>query len=335
MGGYLRRLSIYLLGLLLGLCLILLASSAVFRFVIADANTVKGLLRDSGAYQTFTSSIVDTLAKEQKGPDNSIPVNDPAIKKIINDAFNPEVLQENSEAFIDSLYVWLEDGSQTANIKIDFAKSRQSLINGLSKYGEARLSSLPDCPPNQPQSDIDVFRAKCLPAGANVEDIVSQFKKQLKNDQDFLANTDISSQDIGNDIGLTGVFDESSNVPNIYQKLKLSFLVLIGLITILSASIVWLTPEKRQAAKRLIKVFTGAGVSIIFLAASFKYLIPRTFDNDAFKANQVSDRVIVPLASEFVSAIGNMYLIFGSLALIISGCLGIFYWYKYLKSPGN
>ena len=333
MGNIFKKIGLYLLGLFLGFCLIISATTAAFRFTVGSPDTVKNLVEKSGAYQTLTDGVLDTLAKQNNTGTGSIPLKAPAIQKTIHRAFSPEILRNNSEGFIDGMYGWLGGETSTPNFTIDLTKSKQTLAKGIGDYAKKRLKSLPVCSPYMVPARVDVFTIKCLPAGTDINKLVARAENQLLNDKNFLPDTKITSQEISKDAGFSDVFSQDSPLPSAFQAVRTAFFVLIALVILLSAVVIWLTKDMRAGLKRLAKIYAKSGAAILLLALMLKFFAPKAFDNEAFKSNQVADKVAAPLAKQFVLAIGNVYLVFGLFVLILSGLIGIFYWYKYLRVP--
>ena len=84
--------------------------------VIGTPGPVKTVLRQSGLYESGVGAALDQAQKDQKNDTNenkdNIPVNQPQVRTIIEQAFPPSFLQTQTEQVIDHTYAWLNGMTQ-------------------------------------------------------------------------------------------------------------------------------------------------------------------------------------------------------------------------------
>src|SRR3954469_14297530 len=103
MEQFLRRSGLFIASALFAIMLLSTAGAAVTHFIFGDPNTIKSTVKKSGAYDHIVNAALDTAQQKAKeGKDEtSVPLQDPAIRSIATNALTPQILQTNTEAFLD------------------------------------------------------------------------------------------------------------------------------------------------------------------------------------------------------------------------------------------
>ena len=233
--------------------------------VIGTPGPVKTVLRQSGLYESGVGAALDQAQKDQKNDTNenkdNIPVNQPQVRTIIEQAFPPSFLQTQIEQVIDHTYAWLNGKDAQLAFSIDFTSAKAQLASGMGSYAEQRLNTLPVCTAvdtSLPANDIDPFTAACRPAGFDVHAASTKVQDNIQNG-DFLKDTKIDANSLKNDQGKS-LNDQLKAVPHAYQRAIMAMYTAGVLALGLAAVVIFLSVERRTGIRRvaIIAISTGA-----------------------------------------------------------------------------
>lgn len=244
------------------------ATTAVLALVAGNRSLVKQTIAESGAYQKFVPSIIES------NKDNStIPLSDPEVVLIINKAFPPETLKNKTEDIVDSIFNWLEGKESEVIFTVDFTENKNQLGDKLSEYAFTNLAFKDTCE-TQPEY-FDPFTSECRPYGYDIFKGETEFADQIKSTEGFLGQTVLTQASLpANKSGKT-IFEQYSNAPVIYKWLMRAPWIL-GVMTIISAvSFVGYLPNKRRGVARLGKTISATSVTLIVTPLIFSVIIPQ------------------------------------------------------------
>jgi len=294
----------------LAISLLATAGLASLYFTILQPEPTKEIIKDSGAYSSLSKTAITTVTN-QKNEVISIPLADPAIQNILGQVFTPELLQKNTEQFIDNGYMWLNGDTKTLPLVLDLEQSKQDFVAKTGDYIQTRLNSLPPCTTRaQIAANTDVFVSSCLPPGIDVAQQRAALEAQLSGNEKLPSVLGIDEAAAGKTETTQTVLDASSQLPMSYQRLKLSFFVFI--IASLALTITaWLLARGSASLSVLGKIYLRTGILLIVLGVVFVILLPHIANGVNLKTSQAADTVILPIIKSFISAIGKIYLIWG------------------------
>lgn len=322
----------YLSRLSLSFLIIVLVSLATFYLVIGSPSKIKSSLVESGVYSNLTSSILETVLKQTNVPKDSIPLDNPAVQRIADRTFSPQLWQNTTEQFVDGAFKWLNGDLKSPEFAINLAGSKKEFASGVGDFTINRLKSLPECSYGQIQVDFNVFTARCLPPGTNLAALKKQINKEIVADKNFLPDTKLKAEDLGQDNSFAQAFDQASQVPKYYQMI-MPALALIGLVCIiLGVAVVKLAENTQKGIKTLAWLLGRVALAVAILGLVLRFLLPKSFDNPAFRSNPMAEKVISPIAEELTRSISTTYFIFSSVLFVLCASLGGWYWLKYVKN---
>ncbi|HSX16732.1 MAG TPA: hypothetical protein VLH86_01365 [Patescibacteria group bacterium] len=255
---------------LVGLCATLLAPILLtlglvwsLHQVVGTPAPIEAALKQSGIYETGVGAALDQAQKDQSNDStnkDSVPVNKPEVRAIIEQTFPPAFLQTQVEHALGSIYDWLNGKQPKLAFTVDLADSKTRLADGVGTYVDQHLKSLPVCTAaNMPSNmnDVDAFNATCVPPGYNIADASAKAKAQILNG-DFLKDAKFDADTTKNDQGKT-LSEQLKNVPRVYQRAKTTLYLAIVSAIVLAAAVVFLSSKWRSGVKRvaIIAISTG------------------------------------------------------------------------------
>jgi hypothetical protein len=339
MEQFLRRGGLAIASTLLGILLLSTAGAAVTHFVLADPTKVKQIISTSGAYDHIVGAALDQAQKKNQTEQNdTVPLNDPAIRSTATQALTPEVLKTNTEQFIDGSYHWLDGSVSKPDFRLDLTGPKQTFINGVGEYAENKAVGLPACTladlralqSQQAAGSFDVFNATCLPPGVTPAQAGAIARADIAK-QDFLKDPVITA-DTFTQNGQQNPFDKAADAPHAFQSAKNLFWVFAALDILLSAAIVFLHPSRRGGLKRVAINLVVAGVLTVILAGTIRYILDHISGTKDATTGALANQVLIPLLKELGGAVGTVYLVFGIVYLALAGGLLLIRQYI-LKEP--
>lgn len=287
----LRRMALATLGTIMLFALLGAAWSHVTKATLGNRDAVKRWLNESQFYDRVATSVLEQASKGHAESDKqSIPVDDPNVRQIVNTAFSPDFLQRSIESVLDGTYNWLEGNSDKPEFRVDLADAKQRLADGLGNYAVSRAASLPACTAAQSaqlsQEGFDALNAPCLPPGVNPQTAAADLRNQIITSEDFLGETSFSGDDLkvtsnGREVSIDQAA-EFKRLQSAYQAGLLAPL-LLGLTAVAAAVvIVFLSSSKKSGLIRagLISLTAGLLLAISWgvLASGSNWLSKRAAD---------------------------------------------------------
>jgi hypothetical protein len=332
-GKWLKKIGAGASAYMLAVVLLAASSAAVFYFVIASPDRVKGILNDSGAYGQFTNAFVGETSKSTSKDTSPVPFKNPTVQKAIKDAFSPEIIRVNTEKFIDGTYAWLDGETMQAEFTLDLAKNKTMLAESIGKLAQKRAAKLPACGFDGIPDNAQAFEIECLPPGITPKQIGDKTAKDLRSDKNFLPDTKITPDNIFGKDTQNNPFNQQS-IPNQFQLAKNLLWLFLGLAVLLSVPAVFLSETRRKGMKRVARSLLVVGILTILSPLSFNLFSSQLAGSDIF-SGAISKNVILPLTQEFISAISTVYYVFGFVCILIGGA-GLVFAYKYKSNdPGD
>ncbi len=242
-----------------------LAWSSALSLTVRDKDTVKNWLEESGIYGQITDTVIndaETVSVESLSVNtDQLPTE---VKEAVNNAFNPAMLKDSTEKFVDGVYAWLEGSTDSPQVEVDISNAKNQLVEDLGSYATSRASSLPECTPLELQavSRFDGINATCLPPGVTPEQVGQDTKEQLLNSASFLPDTKLSGEDIGGSNGQL----LPEKLKSTYQTSKWLVPTFIVLVLISSVGVVFTSSTKRKGLGRGSAIYLISGIAVGFSA---------------------------------------------------------------------
>lgn len=311
--------SLYLVGLIW-----FAAASLFVLFAVFNPDTIKSTLEQNNAYEKIVPAALEETRKNYKPTDGSqIPLENPESEQAIQKAFPASDLQNKSETIIDSVFAWLEGKTATPQFRLDFTNNKQVLATELGAYAEQRAAGLPPCTLQDLEAarNSDVFSIKCLPPGISPAQAGREAAQRVANDETFLKNTVITSEDFkSSDNDLSDAQVSFEPVRELYQNKTLLSWAVPTLIILLVVVGLYLAPDRQRAIKRLARLMIVSAISLGIIAAILSFLGRRFVSSIA--PDKVSGDIAMPLISDLLGQASLVYLWFAIISLALS--IGLF-----------
>jgi hypothetical protein len=313
--GWLRKIAAGALAYILALVLFAVSSAAVFHFTIANPEKVKGIISDSGLYDSFVDTSLSELAKNPEDSDSTIPLENPNVQRAVKKAFPPEVLRSNTEEFIDGTYDWLHGNTEQADFTLDFTESKNTLAREVGNYAQRRAAKLPPCGFRNIPDKIEAFGLKCLPPGVNAKQIGTSTTRDLRSDKNFLPDPKITPHNLAGESEEGNPFNQQE-LPARFQLMDELLWVLIGISVIMSAVVFFVSKDKLRGIKRISKSFLIVGIFVAITPLLLNFIANRVSNSDLLN-NDISGNLVLPVMREFISAVAPVYYILGVIYISI------------------
>jgi hypothetical protein len=257
-----RRLAISFFTLFLFLFLVMTTIVTTAR-----PQKLKTWLDKSGIFQTAPDSILSNLAKDQDEEDKKSSQNsddftfsNPGVQAAFKKTITKEFLQSSSNTIIDSTSRWLDGKTTKPDFSIDIASKKHLFADELTTYAKDRYLKLPVC--TQPPTTTDPLTINCQSPSFNIDQEVATFKSKIVDSKEFLpkptltADTQVKSDDNKEE----PVLHYNTDIPQAYQKARLTPVILAVIIVALGVTIIYASDTKLAGLKRI-------GISFITVGA--------------------------------------------------------------------
>lgn len=279
----LRKIALFVFSLLLFIALPLHTLAWTTKQSLMDRAVMLNWLKEGKVYDNIADTAAqlaeDSLTKkdesqtiegENQDGGGRMP-NSATLIKAAKIALPPNVLQENVEAVINSMYDWLEGKTNTIVLNLDLSAEKKAFIDALGNEAITRAASLPTCTAEQ-VGDFDPLSSDCIPSGTNVAAQAEKIKSELASSKDFLADTNITSADltVGEEGSKKLISDEFNALPKNFKNAQSSALAMTISLVILGILIFFLGKTRRSGLKINAWLFGLAGAWALLLGLVFK-----------------------------------------------------------------
>lgn len=270
---FLRRSLVWLAILLLPLILVALASSFALVRSFGSPEPIKASLQETGIYGSAVDTFLSATDNPNEESQDTLSVDNPVVREAFKRAFPPQLVQDSSEKFIDSVFAWLEGETVLPDFRIDLRQAKATFVERVAAGAEARAAKLPVCSDGQTTFQ-DPFRATCLPPGVPASAAGDEIRRELAGgEEQFLKDPILTAGSIKSEDGEPAF--SNSSLPETYQTLKDVPLILALAALVLLLAVVFLSDSRRQGLKRAGVVLLVVGVIIII----FSWLTTRVVNN--------------------------------------------------------
>ena len=249
-----RKFIAVLLLLILKTGLLLLPILFAVVIMFGSPDKIKNSLEQSGIYDIAVNSVFDSFtnrAKENEELSDSLPLDDPEIRNIVNSVVTPEFIRESVNSSVDSIYVWLNGKSTVPELSIDLTQSKQTLIQKIADYAVERVEKLPECTMKEnlalDEQNIDPFSLACRPP-IDLNATKQQFIEEINKNEELSKNLVISADSKES----RELFQEQLRpVQRVFQLSKSIPVVLTLICALLAVAIIFISDTKTKGLKRV------------------------------------------------------------------------------------
>lgn len=310
----LKKLIHFICSTLLRFLVYATASTTVLFLIGGSSGYLKEAIEASGAYQRFVPSIIESN-KENKDA-SSIPLSDPKIVAIINNAFPPSDLKSKSNDIIDNVFAWLRGEKSGVTFTVDFTANKSQLGDKLSEYAFTKLAFKDECK-IQP-AEFDPFTSECRPSNFDIFEGQEDFAQQIKSTEGFLGNTVLTEKNLPKNKAGKNIFEQYSYAPKLYHWLQKAPYILGALTIVASFGYVWSDSNKRKGFARLSKGIIGNSLTLIITPIIFGFIVPwvskgYTTDLAGSSAEVLLNDIVNSVSREF----DKLIIWFGAILLLV------------------
>lgn len=287
--GWVRRIFLYLLTVILFVCLIGAALTTSLKIGVTHPSKIESWLSQSNVYPNIEAAIVNqaqtSVANNSPG---GISISQTTIQQSVASAFPQASLQQDVQTFINSNYAWLKGSTSTPTFKIDLTHAKAAFANKVATISvTAHLASLPPCSAAQTLQlqSANPLLLSCRPAGVSPQIEITQVSQQIASSSDFLSNPVITASTLPSSVTNTGkpYYVQFSKLPKLYKAVQV-LPYAFGVLTILCLLIiVFSARSKRSAIKRIAVTLFVSGLLLIGIKISldtaFTKLQHKIFNN--------------------------------------------------------
>lgn len=261
-------LTVVLFGSLLGI-----ANSLNLNQTLGKPDKVKQLLSDSGVYDHVVSAALNHAQEEalKQGEDTTVALNSTVVMQAANQAFPSQLLERNTDTFIDANYAWLSGKTTQPEFSIDLSDARAQFIALTTEYVTNRLAKLPVCSAEQLariQLPVDPLLVTCLPTGLDPQTEGQRIGQHISN-SDFLSKPVITANSFGRDEQSQDkpYYERYDRAPDAYKFAQKAPLILAVVALVSALLMLLVAPTHRRGLRRVGFVLLVAGL----LLAGYKF----------------------------------------------------------------
>ncbi|HJQ09210.1 MAG TPA: hypothetical protein VJ836_07045 [Candidatus Saccharimonadales bacterium] len=238
--------------------------------VLGTPHAIKNAARQSELYSSIVTDALKEAQKKQPAQlsdtgGEEIPLSNPEVQRILNQALPPSYIQSQTEQIVDAAYAWLQGVTPTLSFTINVAEAKARLADGLGSYAQQHLASLPVCTAaTMPQGEVDIFNATCVPPGFDISAAAAQARQQIL-DGEFIKDTTITAADIKNNEGKT-LDQQLQAAPRAYDNVRGGIYILGIVAVLLSVAVIFLCSHWRRGLHALSIVYISVGAISTVLA---------------------------------------------------------------------
>lgn len=318
----LRRFGLFVTGIIFRTMLLLVVAATATVVIAGSSSHLKGALIATKAYERFVPSILEANSAQSQSA-QSIPLDDPNIKSIVNTAFPPEDLQKNAELVIDSIYSWLNGKTVTPAFRVDLTENKEKLATDLGNHAVYRLSQQPVCTVLPAQ--INPFTANCQPDGFNAVIQAEPLIEQIAQSPGLLPKTVFTAEDLPKVKSGKVITERYNYAPRLFKLLQWSPWI-FGFILLLSGgAIVLLNRNKRIGLYRTGFEILSNGLLFMASPIIFGYAVPAISKNiDLPQSSGAGVQGILNDVTRYYTGYFDNFFINAGIYFALAGLLAIF-----------
>ncbi|OGL24805.1 hypothetical protein A2884_02455 [Candidatus Saccharibacteria bacterium RIFCSPHIGHO2_01_FULL_48_12] len=302
--------------------LLVVAANAAFVKVATNPVTLKTIIAKSEIYDSVVTGLLDE-AGEITNAGDQVSLGNDIVRQAAQKTFTADFIKQNTEAVIDSLYVWLNGETPLPDFQIDLTQAKANFASHVADGLQTKLASLPACTSssNSSQALDDPLKATCLPPGFDPAAEAATIEQNMLSGTGFLDHPVLTADTFKKDNDQTSFFEDIKQIPEIYQKLEILPYVTAAIALLLGLGVIFLSSSRRTGVRRAGIVLAIAGVLLLITAATSSNWINSALNSPSATNTVLEDKlriIAAELLKETVSiywVIGGIYTALGALAI--------------------
>lgn len=308
----------FLTASLLKLSLSVLIISSTVLYLVGNPVMLKSSLKDANVYQDIVPAVFETIENDlnpnqlatDKQNDNVFA--DSAVREIVRNSVEPNVLQTQVDGAIDALSSWLYGDVESLQFVMNFEPIKETLTRNLTTYAVSRTESLPACNATDLNSAVseDVLSLQCRPEGVSVAEAEQKIRSELA-DIDFIVTEQTFQKN-----GDSPLESNLSELKKTFSLLKMTVLVSL-VVTALSIGAYLLAHRPlKQALYGLGKSLLGSGVMVLIPAGLALFIAPKILERVSVGQKALVE-VGLSFASEYAAKVCIILLFWGGILSVV------------------
>ncbi len=276
--NFFKKLGCGICSLVLKLSLLIFALTFALVGVLGAPDHLKRALNESGTYDNVVKVALDATTNDLAKQPQQIDLNTPEVKQAAIEAFPADTIASWSEQFIDGIYGWMDGSTKEPEFRIDTSAQQDVFAQNIANLAVQKAESLRPCSRQESlelsRQEIDLFDLPCRPPidlSGERERLTAQIKD---NNNIFGSDNVINAKDITANTEGQDQF-KASPIPTAFQWSKRLPVIAAGVMAISSATLVWLSSDKRRGFKKVGLSSLGAAIFLLVTVALFGSLFNR------------------------------------------------------------
>jgi hypothetical protein len=281
---FIRRVLYHSTGALHKLALLLLPLVFAVAVLASSPKYIEHALKQSRVYDQVVATVIDNSQKESDSKDTQQILADPGIKAAAQKSFTPSLLQSSAENVINGVFAWMQGKTAEPQFRIDLTNAKAELSKNVAAYAEKRANSLPTCTIQQLRQlnpNIDLLQIPCLPPGANVSALASQYSQKFLSDGDFLKDPVITNETIAKNNDGKPLSEQLSAVPKAYSALMIAKWALLALALLLTALLIFARRNRKAGLLHVAWTFIGVATFLLIVLTIYWFVFAHAHSNQA------------------------------------------------------
>ncbi len=308
----------FLTASLLKLSLSALIMSSTVLYLVGNPVLLKTSLKEANVYQDIVPAVFETIETDlntnqlSPGQQKDTMFADPAVREVVRNSVEPNVLQTQVDGAIDAFSGWLYGDLETLNFVMNFNPIKETLTRNLSNYAVTRTESLPVCSATniKAAANYDVLSLQCRPEGITASDAEQKIRSELA-DIDFMVTEQTFQKD-----GDQPLASNLSELKNAFSLLKMIVLVSL-VVTALSIGAYLLAHRPfKQALYGLGKSLLGSGLMVLVPAGLAILIVPKILSRVSDGQKALAE-VGLSFASEYATKVCLVLLFWGGILSVV------------------
>ncbi len=320
-----KSLVVFLVSVLYSALLTLMAASFVVRFTLANPDTLKSWISNSGTYEKVTSEFASRARFESNSAGGAIQITTSDIASAAQTAFPSSQIKRDAETVIDAFYKWFRGESSNPEYRVDFSQQKLVFANELGITLQTKVDNLPECDATTRSArSFDPFSADCRPAELDSGLVAQAFAESIAESNDFLPQTVFTGDDIRVKNGETSQRIGSAWpwVGRVFSWINLAPFILLGVVMVSGLILVLVSSTRRRGIRRLAVCLIICGVGLVLSGLFAAEILPRL--NISWSAARFSqgpnfgNDIVRPIVEEAVGSWGRVLLIIGGIYVLLA-----------------
>ena len=276
-----------------------LTIAAVVSFVVTDRQTLLTSFEEADVYEQLVPVLIEETIKDQQDSDlldgeETIPFDDPEIRRIIEETISGSVVRNSFTTIINGTFDWLDGTTQELFFEVDLTAVRDSLVRSIAAHIADEVAARPECTSAIEAQYDDVFDISCRPPGFSPESINDEIEQKL-TDVDEFEDLKITPEVIkGEDE--QPISEQYADAPEIYASVRSGFIPMLAVFFVVAGLFMLARLPWSQALHKLGKQLLIMSLLTLTPVAIAYFLLPGVVESSSV------DSEAQKLAAEVVQA---------------------------------